>query len=144
MRFLRPHDAISAVCYEMLLQIAPCELAFMCQSIPSLTIPPRPPPPPPPSLANPKTFYERANSPPLALKKVPNPDPWGREIVLKLHPWAIFSKIQQRNAKHEKEILKNSTQTLICIEIFTLFGLRLLPAYKDWGGGGGGGGKMPS
>ena len=40
----------------------------------------------------PGNFFERANSLPLGTKKVRNPDPWGRKIVLKSHPQSNYSK----------------------------------------------------
>ena len=77
----------------------------MYQSIPSLTIP--------------REFFEKANSPPpLGHEGSAKPQFWGRKIVLKPPPRGqLFSKIQQRNTKHEIEIMKNSTETLMCLEI---------------------------
>ena len=73
----------------------------MYQSIPSLTIPPGKP---------------KANFP--QRKKVRNSDPWGRKIAPKTPPLGqLLSKIQQKDTKHEIEIMKNSTEMLICLEI---------------------------
>ena len=55
---------------------------------------------------------------PPGTKKVQNADPCGRKIMLKPHPWGnCFKKIQQKNTKHEIEIMKNSTEILTCLEI---------------------------
>ena len=77
----------------------------MYQSIPSLTTPQAKP------LGN---VFERRMPHPPGTKKVQNPDPWGRKIVLKPHPWSNYF---QKNTKHETEIVKNSTEMLICLEI---------------------------
>ena len=56
---------------------------------------------------------------PLGMKKVRNPDPWGRKIVAKIPPpGQLFSKIQtKRKTKHETEMMKNSTVMLKRLEI---------------------------
>ena len=55
--------------------------------------------------------------PPWA-EKVRNPDSWGKKIVLNAPPQGqLFSNIQQKETKHETEIMKNSTEMLICLEI---------------------------
>ena len=48
-----------------------------------------------------------------------NLDPWGRKIVLKPHPGAIIFKTPAKKAKHEIEIMKNSTEMLVCLEILS-------------------------
>ena len=70
----------------------------MYQSIPSLTIP----------LANPQGIFLEGLIPhPPGTKKVRNPYPWGRKIILKLHPRGhYFQKSSKKNTKHETEIIK--------------------------------------
>ena len=68
----------------------------MYQSVPSLTI----------SRENPLGIFLKGRIPqPSGTKKVQNPD------------GQLFSKTQQRSTKHEIEIVENSTETLICLEI---------------------------
>ena len=63
-------------------------------------------------------FYERANSQPLGHKESAKPQPLEQKNRAKtLPPWHSFSKVQQKNTKHETEIVKNSTEMLICLEI---------------------------
>ena len=72
-------------------------------------------PPPPGKL--PGNVFERVNSPPPGTKKVWNPDPWGRKIVLGPTPGAI---IFEKPAKRHKTLARNyenSTELLICVEI---------------------------
>ena len=57
---------------------------------------------------------------PRGTKRVRNLDPWDRKIVLKPHPRGnYFQKSSQKKTetKHEIEIMKNSTEMLICLEI---------------------------
>ena len=71
----------------------------MYQSIPSLNISPR---------ANPRGIFLKGRIPHSpGTKKVRNPDPRGRKIVLKPHPGAIIF----RNPA------KNSIKILMCLEI---------------------------
>ena len=66
----------------------------------------------------PENFYERANSPPPGNKESAKPRPLGQKNRPKTPPPAqLFSKIMQRNTKHEIEIAKNSTETLTCLVI---------------------------
>ena len=65
----------------------------------------------------PRNFFERADSLTPGHKKVRNPDPWGRKLVLEPHPRAIIFKNPEKT-KHEMEIMKNSPEILICLEIF--------------------------
>ena len=77
----------------------------MYQSIPSVTI----------LWATPRGIFMKGQMPhPLGTKKVRNPDPWGRKIVLKSQ---LLLKTQEKNTKHETEIVKNSSEMLICLEI---------------------------
>ena len=50
-------------------------------------------------------------------KRVRNPDPWGKKIVLKPHPGQILSKNPAKTTKHETEIMKNSTECRYVSEI---------------------------
>ena len=62
--------------------------------------------------------FERVNSPPPRHKESMEPRPMGQKNRAKTPlPGQLFSKIQQRNTTHEIEIVKNSTETLICLEI---------------------------
>ena len=72
-----------------------------------------------PSGKFPRNVFERANSPlpPPGHKESEKPDLWGRKIVLKPYPRAIIFKNQAKNTKHEIEMMKNSTEMLICLEI---------------------------
>ena len=84
-------------------------LFIMYQSIPSLTIP----------LDNsPGNFFEGANFSPLGHRESEKPRPLGQKNRSKAPPpGQLFSKIQQKNTKYEIEIMKNSTEMLICLEI---------------------------
>ena len=54
----------------------------------------------------------------LGHKESAKPRPLGQKNRAKtLLPGQLFSKVQQRNTKHEIEIMKNSTETLTCVEI---------------------------
>ena len=65
----------------------------------------------------PGEFFERANSPPPGTKKVRNPNPWGKKIP-DPHPREYyFQKSSTKTTKHKIEIMKNSTEMLICLEI---------------------------
>ena len=76
----------------------------MCQSIPSLTIPTG-------------NFLTEQIPHPLAQKSA-KPRPLGQKIRAKTPPTGqLFSKIQQKNTKHKIEIMKNSTEMLLCLEI---------------------------
>ena len=78
------------------------------QSIPSLAIP----------LDHPRGIFERANSLPSGTGKVVKTRPLGQKNSAKAPPLGqLFSKIHQKNTKHETEIKKNSTEKLICLEI---------------------------
>ena len=59
-------------------------------------------------------FLKKRNSPPPGHKNA-KPRPLGRKIVLKPTPGRLFLKVQQ---KHKTEVMKNSTEMLICLEIF--------------------------
>ena len=99
-------------------RLAEHSLIVMYQSIPSLTIPLRIAQGGWSGLKPPGKFLKGRVPHPLSTKKVRNPDPWGRKIVPKSHPpGQLFLKIQKRNTKHEIEIVKNSTEALICLEI---------------------------
>ena len=50
-------------------------------------------------------------------KKVRNPDPWGRKVVLKPHPRGNYFQNLAKATQHETEIMKSSTEKLICLEI---------------------------
>ena len=54
---------------------------------------------------------------PRDTKEVRNPDLWGRKIVLKPHPRAIIFKNPAKSTKDEIEIMKTSTEMLVCLEI---------------------------
>ena len=79
------------------------------QSSPSLTIPP----------ANPQgTFLKERIHYPRAQRKCETPTPLWQKNRAKSPPMGqLFSKIQLKNTKHEIEIMKNSTEMLICSEI---------------------------
>ena len=80
----------------------------MYQSISSLTIP----------RANPGDFFERANSPPpWAQRKCETPTPVAEKSCQEPHPGATIFKNLAKNTKHEIEIMKNSTEILIYLEI---------------------------
>ena len=75
----------------------------MYQSVPSMATPMQ---------ANPWGFFERVNSPQPGTKKVQNPNPLGRKIMLKKHPWGNFcQKSSKQNTKHEREIIKTKYLT---------------------------------
>ena len=71
------------------------------------------PPPPRRPLG---TFWNGEFSIPRA-QKGGNPDPLDREIVLKPHPQGNYFKKSSKKSKHETEIMKNSTEMLICLDI---------------------------
>ena len=50
------------------------------------------------------------------LKKVRNPEPWGRKIVLKPHPRGNYFQISSKNNMNETEIMENSTKMLVCLK----------------------------
>ena len=51
-------------------------------------------------------------------KQVTKPRPLERKNRAKTPPpGQLFSKIQHKNTRHETEIMKNSTEMLICLEI---------------------------
>ena len=51
-------------------------------------------------------------------KKVRNPYPaWGRKIEQTPPPGATIFKTPAKNTKYETEVMKNSTEMLICVEI---------------------------
>ena len=82
----------------------------MYQSISSLITPP--------PKQTPREFFERANSPPPGRKESAKPRSLGQKNRAKTPPpGKLFSKIQQKNTKHETEIMKNSTEMLTCLEI---------------------------
>ena len=63
---------------------------------------------PSPPGKSPGNFFERANSSPTRHKKLRNPDPWSRKIVLKPTPGVIiFKSPGNKTTKHETEIMKN-------------------------------------
>ena len=75
------------------------------QSIPSLTIPPGKPA---------GNLCERANSPPPGHKESAKPRPLGQKNHAKTpRPGQLFCK---KSTKHETEIMKNSTEVLICLK----------------------------
>ena len=82
----------------------------MYPSVPSLTNPPP---------AIPRIIFLKGRIPHLpGTKKMRNPKPLGRKIVLKPHPWGnYFQKSRKKKTKLETEIMKNSTEMLICLEI---------------------------
>ena len=83
----------------------------MCQSIPSLTIHPR---------TNPREFFERANAPSPGHKESAKPGPLehkNRAKALLLPRGNYFKKSNNKKAKHERKIMKNSIEMLICLEI---------------------------
>ena len=67
--------------YSHRIACTPNVYSFEC----NVSINPKPDHPPPPR-QTPEEVFERANAPPLSTKKVRNPDPWSRKIVLKPHP----------------------------------------------------------
>ena len=82
----------------------------MCQSIARLTIPSPAKPP--------RNFFEKANFPIPGHKGIAKPQPLGQVNCPKTPPLGqLFSKIQQKTTKHETEIMKNSTEMLICLKI---------------------------
>ena len=53
--------------------------------------------------------FLKGDPPPLGIKKVQNPDPWSRKIVLKAHPYSLeqlFSKIQQKAENMRQKLYK--------------------------------------
>ena len=62
---------------------------------------------------------DRGDSPtPQAQRKFETPTPGAEKLCQSSTPRAIIFKIQQKkNTKHETEIMKNSTEMLICSEI---------------------------
>ena len=71
-----------------------------------------------PSLTTPRATFERANSPPPGHKEGAKPLSLGQKNRARTQPWGqLFSKFQQKNTKHETEIMKNGTEMLICLEI---------------------------
>ena len=70
----------------------------MYQSIPSLTIPPR----------KPRGIFERANAPSPGQKESAKPRPLRQKNRAKspTRPGQLFFNIQQKNTKHEAEIIK--------------------------------------
>ena len=91
-------------------------LGLMCQSIPNLTIPPG------------IFLKERINHSP-GKKKVRKLDPWGRKIVLKPHPRGNYFKKFSKKTKHGTEIMKNSTEMLICSEILKQWNIKKPKAF---------------
>ena len=79
----------------------------MYQSIPSLTIPGQPP----------GNFFERANCPPPGHKESAKSQPLGQKNRAKTPPQGHFFKNPSKKTKHEIEIMKNSNEMLICLEI---------------------------
>ena len=65
----------------------------------------------------PENFLKGRIPHPPGTMKVQNANPWCRKLVLKLHPGPIIFKNPTKNTKHEKEIMKNSTEMRICLEI---------------------------
>ena len=68
-----------------------------------------------PPRAGSRNFFLKKRIPHPLGTKMRNHDPWGRKIVLKPTPGQLFLKVQQ---KHKTEVMKNSTEMLICLEIF--------------------------
>ena len=69
-----------------------------------------------PRWANPQGFFERVDSPTPRQRE--SAKPLGQKNCAKTRPpEELFSKIQQKNTKHEIEIMKNSTEMLVCLEI---------------------------
>ena len=61
-------------------------------------------------------FCERENSPHPGHKESAKPRPQGKKN--RAHPGAIiFKNPAKENTKHETEVMKNSTEMLICLEI---------------------------
>ena len=79
----------------------------MYQSIPSLTIRPDPPPDKPRGL-----FLKEGMPHPPGTKKVQNPHPWNRKIVLKPYLRGNYFKNPARKHKTRDRIMKNSTEML--------------------------------
>ena len=78
----------------------------MHQSIPGLTIPP------------PWNFLKGRIPHPPRQKESTKPRPMGQKNHTETPPRAIFFKNPaKKNTKHEIEIMKNSTEMLICLEI---------------------------
>ena len=71
------------------------------------------------SKANPQGMFLKGRIPhSTGTKEVQNSDPWGRKIVLKPHPRGnYFQNFSKKTTKHETEVMKNSTEMLICLEI---------------------------
>ena len=81
----------------------------MYQSIPSLTIPPQ---------AYPQGIFWKGEFPTPRHKEIAKPRPLGQIIRAETPPLGqLFSNIQQKNMKHETEIMKNSTEMQINLEI---------------------------
>ena len=90
-----------------------CFCHIMYQSTPILTTPPP---------ANPRRIFLKERIPhSLGTKKVRNHDPWGRKNALKPRPRGIIFKNPAKKTKHETEVMKNSTEMLICLEILHTF-----------------------
>ena len=88
------------------------EMSLMYQSIPSLTFPPG---------KIPGEFFEKANSPPpppQAQGKCKTPALGQKNRVKTSLSGSYFQKSsKKKNTTHETEIMKNSTEMLICLEI---------------------------
>ena len=62
----------------------------------------------------PGNFFETLNSPHPGQKESAKPRPLGQKNRAKTPPpGRLFSKIQQKETKHETEIMKNSTEMLM-------------------------------
>ena len=81
----------------------------------------------------PRKFFERANSPPPGHKESAKPLSLGQKNRARTQPWGqLFSKFQQNNTKHETEIMKNSTEMLICLEILKQWNIKQPEALSGW------------
>ena len=72
----------------------------------------------PPPGQTPGKFFERANSPSPGHKESAKPLSLGQKNRARTQPWGnYFQNSSKKNTKHETEIIKNSTEVLICLEI---------------------------
>ena len=80
----------------------------MYQSIPSLTMPPR---------QTTGNFLKGRIPHPRAQRQCETLTPGAEKMCLNLIPGAIIFKTPAKYTKHEIEIMKSSTEILICLEI---------------------------